>query len=146
MTAPQTDPMCPKCGSAMWNNIATKRNPRAPDFKCRDKNCDGCVWPPKAGRAPNEKLAAPTGPQAYSAGPHIAGLDAPKTETGAPPAETPVGEVSPALQKLLDVYSICWSHADELSHETLGAARTHEGMSSMAATMLIQAAQTGLIR
>jgi hypothetical protein len=38
---------CPKCGGAMWDNRATKRNPRAPDYKCRDRSCDGVVWPAK---------------------------------------------------------------------------------------------------
>ena len=38
---------CPKCGSGMWDNRATKRNPKAPDFKCRDRGCDGVIWPPK---------------------------------------------------------------------------------------------------
>ena len=40
-------PACPKCGGLMWDNRAGKKNPKAPDFKCRDKNCDGVIWPPK---------------------------------------------------------------------------------------------------
>ena len=36
---------CPKCGGRMWDNRLTKRNPRAPDFKCRDRACDGVIWP-----------------------------------------------------------------------------------------------------
>ena len=40
-------PSCPKCGGRMWDNRLTKRNPKAPDFKCRDRACDGVVWPPK---------------------------------------------------------------------------------------------------
>ncbi|MGH7625393.1 MAG: Rad52/Rad22 family DNA repair protein [Gemmatimonadaceae bacterium] len=36
---------CPVCGGRMWDNRLTKRNPRAPDFKCRDRNCDGVIWP-----------------------------------------------------------------------------------------------------
>ena len=44
--APASDePACPKCGGRMWDNRSTKRNPRAPDFKCRDRGCDGVVWP-----------------------------------------------------------------------------------------------------
>lgn len=43
------NPLCPKCGGAMWDNRATKRNPKAPDFKCRDRSCDGVIWPEKAG-------------------------------------------------------------------------------------------------
>ncbi|HXF23550.1 MAG TPA: hypothetical protein VN602_03470, partial [Gemmatimonadaceae bacterium] len=38
---------CPKCGGRMWDNRLTKRNPKAPDYKCRDRNCDGVVWPVK---------------------------------------------------------------------------------------------------
>jgi hypothetical protein len=40
---------CPKCGGRMWDNRLTKRNPKAPDFKCRDRSCDGVLWPPKNG-------------------------------------------------------------------------------------------------
>jgi len=40
-------PACPKCGGLMWDNRVGKKNPKAPDFKCRDKNCDGVIWPPK---------------------------------------------------------------------------------------------------
>lgn len=32
-------PSCPKCGGAMWDNRSGKTNPKAPDFKCRDKRC-----------------------------------------------------------------------------------------------------------
>ena len=38
-------PACPKCGGRMWDNRANKRNPRAPDFKCRRRSCDGVLWP-----------------------------------------------------------------------------------------------------
>ena len=39
------NPACPTCGGRMWDNRASKRNPRAPDFKCRDRSCDGVLWP-----------------------------------------------------------------------------------------------------
>ena len=42
-----TAPNCPKCNGPMWDNRQGKRNPKAPDFKCKDKSCDGVVWPPK---------------------------------------------------------------------------------------------------
>jgi hypothetical protein len=38
---------CPKCGGRMWDNRLTKRNPRAPDYKCQNRSCDGVVWPAK---------------------------------------------------------------------------------------------------
>jgi len=42
---------CPKCGGRMWDNRLTKRNPKAPDYKCRDRSCDGVIWPPKGEKA-----------------------------------------------------------------------------------------------
>ena len=32
----------------MWDNRGKKTNPKAPDFKCRDKNCTGVIWRYKA--------------------------------------------------------------------------------------------------
>jgi len=43
---------CPKCGGRMWDNRKTKRNPKAPDYKCRDRNCDGVIWP----KIPQEEI------------------------------------------------------------------------------------------
>lgn len=42
-------PPCPKCGGQMWDNRASKRSAKAPDFKCKDKDrgCDGVIWPPR---------------------------------------------------------------------------------------------------
>ena len=37
-------PACPLCNGRMWDNRLNKRNPKAPDFKCRDRRCDGVVW------------------------------------------------------------------------------------------------------
>jgi Rad52/22 family double-strand break repair protein len=45
------EPTCPKCGGRMWDNRLTKRNPKAPDYKCRDRSCDGVIWPPKPGKS-----------------------------------------------------------------------------------------------
>lgn len=39
------DRPCPKCGGPTWNNVGRKKNPKAPDYKCRDKSCDGVIWP-----------------------------------------------------------------------------------------------------
>ena len=53
--SPETDltsppPQCPKCSGDMWDNRVGKRNPKAPDFKCKDKACDGVIWPPRDAR------------------------------------------------------------------------------------------------
>ena len=51
-------PDCPKCGGEMWDNREGKRNPKAPDFKCKDRGCDGVIWPPRGTAA----VGAPPGP------------------------------------------------------------------------------------
>ena len=40
----------------MWDNRIAKRNPKAPDFKCRSRSCDGVIWPPR--REPFDARAA----------------------------------------------------------------------------------------
>jgi hypothetical protein len=62
-------PNCPKCQGPMWDNRVGKRNPKAPDFKCKDRECDGVVWPPRGA-----KPVAAAAPDA--AGPVAAGMPA----------------------------------------------------------------------
>jgi len=64
-------PLCPVCGGAMWDDRTSKRNPRAPDFKCRNKprerggpGCEGVIWPARDGSPspyppPVERRSAP---------------------------------------------------------------------------------------
>jgi len=59
-------PLCPKCQGPMWDNREGKRNPKAPDFKCKDRGCDGVIWPPRDGRA---TAAAPASRVASNAAP-----------------------------------------------------------------------------
>lgn len=61
MTATAAALACPKCSGAMWDNRIGKTNPKAPDFKCKDKACDGVIWPPrgpKNGAPPASKSAS----------------------------------------------------------------------------------------
>jgi hypothetical protein len=51
------EPSCPTCGGRMWDNRLTKRNPKAPDYKCRDRSCDGVIWPPKGAKAEKSEPA-----------------------------------------------------------------------------------------
>ena len=37
--------VCPVCSGPMWDNRAKKMNPKAPDFKCKKKDCTGVIWP-----------------------------------------------------------------------------------------------------
>jgi len=48
LSEPTSIPSCPKCEGRMWDNRLSKRNPKAPDFKCRDRSCDGVIWPARA--------------------------------------------------------------------------------------------------
>lgn len=62
-------PICPKHNVAMRDDRATKKNPKAPDWKCTKKNPDGSwcqevkwpgQWPPKEeGKEPETGSAAP---------------------------------------------------------------------------------------
>lgn len=43
--------LCPSCGgNEWWDNRVDKRNPKSPDGKCKLKDCDGVVWPPRKPR------------------------------------------------------------------------------------------------
>lgn len=60
----------------MWDDRATKRNPKAPDFKCRNKpkerggpGCEGVIWPPRDGTASPYPASAPRRERAASAPP-----------------------------------------------------------------------------
>lgn len=60
----RNDPPCPICSGAMWDNRPGKadgtRSPKAPDFKCKDKACEGVIWPPRSGGSrPRVQSASP---------------------------------------------------------------------------------------
>lgn len=42
-------PSCPVCNGPVWSNIEKKRtgefSAKSPDYKCKDKQCDGAIWP-----------------------------------------------------------------------------------------------------
>jgi recombination protein RecT len=50
---------CPKCQGPMYDNRLTKKNPKSPDFKCKDRdNCDGVIWPPRGDAASDAETVA----------------------------------------------------------------------------------------
>jgi len=59
-TSSGIDPSCPTCNGPMWDNREKKTNPKAPDFKCRDKNCQGVIW--KYGEKPRGPVPQTRGP------------------------------------------------------------------------------------
>ena len=87
-------PLCPICGGAMWDDRLTKRNPKAPDFKCRNKpkerggpGCEGIIWPPRSGASPYPAPVPRAGSRSNMAGPPLD--DAP------PPNEPPPFDDAP---------------------------------------------------
>jgi hypothetical protein len=72
------EPSCPKCGGRVWDNRLSKRNPKAPDFKCRNRSCDGVIWPAKAGGRGSAKTSSVEGP---GAGPLVPESEAVAAET-----------------------------------------------------------------
>ena len=64
-------PSCPKCGGRVWDNRLSKRNPKAPDYKCRDRSCDGVIWPGRgAGATPARgDTSEPSTPAALDSSP-----------------------------------------------------------------------------
>ena len=94
LPVPEGMPACPICGGAMWDDRTSKRNPRAPDFKCRNKprerggpGCEGVIWPARDGSASPYPEAAPRRNAASAAPlPHEAPpLDEPPPFDDAPP-------------------------------------------------------------
>ncbi|MGZ8376507.1 MAG: hypothetical protein ACXW0Z_04625 [Gemmatirosa sp.] len=70
---PSAVPNCPKCEGAMWDNRENKRNPRAPDFKCKDAACGGVIWPPREAGAPDAGPRPPSGEEGDPACPVCGG-------------------------------------------------------------------------
>jgi hypothetical protein len=87
-------PTCPKCQGAMWDNREGKRNPRAPDFKCRNKpkfqggeGCPGVIWPPREGEAPRRAAAPAAGGAPRGAAPRPSGPARPSAPASPPPGD-----------------------------------------------------------
>jgi hypothetical protein len=80
----------------MWDDRASKRNPRAPDFKCRNKpkaqgapGCPGVIWPPREGeRRPAVTREGPTHRSAASK-PRPSATPSQAPRRSAPPSAPP---------------------------------------------------------
>lgn len=72
---------CPKCGGTeFWDNRLTKKNPRGPDYRCKQRECGGAVWlTPKGGGA---AAARPPQYEIGDPGPYVS----PAPQVSAPPA------------------------------------------------------------
>lgn len=139
MTATQTEVSCPKCGSAMFDNRLSKRNPKAPDFKCRDKSCDGVIWPPRGKQPPKEIPGNAPWEDEQEA--------AERQYVSSAKAQTHGELVTQKLNDLMGVYDLCFSHAQHLAKRAAGpdVVVTIEGISAIAATIFISAKEKGLV-
>ena len=54
--AQEDAPFCPKCSGDMWDNRLSKTKPTQPDYKCKDRGCDGAIWPEKKKAAQSDTL------------------------------------------------------------------------------------------
>jgi hypothetical protein len=147
MTAVATEVSCPKCGGKTWDNRETKTNPKAPDYKCKDRACDGVIWPPKNGAAP--KAAAAPRPAATAKAPMALGATMPweedETTADVRSATVVVAKAAPARSDLTTefaLYSRCLDQAraeflrtqlDQMGGDVAGA------IVAAAATLYIQA-------
>jgi hypothetical protein len=130
MTATAQEMACPKCQGRMWDNRETKRNPKQPDFKCRDKACDGVIWPPRNGNgaAPAPRSASTTKQPTNIGGPLPWESE---QETGPAPATRSNVPASFAL------YDRCFEHAFKVA--SAAKITDQQAIASMAATLYIQA-------
>lgn len=58
---------CPKCGDKVFNNRGDKRNPKAPDEKCANRECDYRKWDTPKGGTPAPTPARSGGVRSGSA-------------------------------------------------------------------------------
>ena len=131
-TAQQLDVACPKCGGNMWDNRLNKRNPKSPDFKCKDRSCDGVIWPPRQAQRSTPR------PQQQ-----------PPAEFGEIPG-VPMAASAPAvattnaqdrLKRIFQIQELCFTHAMALASKAAasdGVDMTLEGISALTAQALIQ--------
>lgn len=130
MTAPamQAGRSCPKCGGMMFDNRTTKRNPKAPDFKCKNRACDGVIWP---ARGPQRTAPAPK-----PVGPEYGNLPGVPMEAE---VQVAMDDRHARLALIFNLQERCFRHALELAKmsEQAEVPTTLEGLSALTAQTLI---------
>ena len=132
-------PSCPTCGGRMWDNRLTKRNPKAPDFKCRDRRCDGVLWPGE------HNVARPVVERGNAANRDAgAGEQAPETRAG-----NGAGSATPLRRSLRDCYlDVTDFVLGEVrpKYEAAGLPCTDATVAAIAATLFIGVCKTRDLR
>ena len=131
----------------------TKRNPKAPDFKCRSRACDGVLWPERGTKGGNARAAqypAASSRRAPIENPVEFG-DLPGVPMDPPPAaqtqqaQHPQNSTANAgverFNKLVAVHRACFKAALQLADQYEQAMPNHqatlEGVSALAAQLFI---------
>lgn len=141
--AGQEPTACLKCGGGVWDNRATKKNPKSPDFKCKNTGCGEGYWQSKKGgngastthvaaAAPMAAAVAVPNRVAVSMG-SVPGLDV--------PAASGVSVAALAAE-----YAECLDEAIAKvlpRLRTTGVAYTGDTLCAVAATLLIQKKRGG---
>lgn len=133
-TATQNEVSCPKCGGAMWDNRISKRNPKQPDFKCKQRSCDGVIWPPRnsANAAPARQQQPQNGRQGYDEPPvGSMSYDEPTQPTGP--------DTTQRWKDLIVLHRASFRAALKLATEAeaVGISPTLEGVSALTAQLFI---------
>ena len=123
----------------MWDNRQSKRNPKAPDFKCRDRRCDGVLWPGQ------HKAAVPIlTPRAQADGPvepYAAEREAGQGSARPTGTETPAPRRVSLRSRYLDVTDFVISEVRP-KYQDAGVPCTDATVAAIAATLFIAACRT----
>ena len=64
-------PPCPVCGGRQWDNrprkLAGSYKSNAPDTRCRNRDCDGCIWKLKVKHLQPASVPGTTPPSPFDA-------------------------------------------------------------------------------
>lgn len=130
------DVRCPKCQGPVWDERPNKKNPKGPDFKCKDQNCkDDKGY--KTGIWERDLAKAQTPPPA-------ANVKQPLSSGGPLPWEKDDAMPHEKLDHQFAVYDLCLDHAHAAAKKRFGNDVTDEAVATMAAVLYIQAAKAAV--
>ena len=144
-TMNEAEVSCPKCGGQMWDNRLSKKNPKAPDYKCRSRACDGVIWPPRGNGQQSHAAPKPRAQGVDLGRTGVAELDADmeaeeqRFVEQVRGAETQAAAGTERLKRLFAVQEACFNHALLLAAkaEQNGIPVSLEGVSALTAQALI---------
>ena len=131
-------PACPKCGGRMWDNRQSKRNPKAPDFKCRDRGCDGVLWPGQHKAA--VQIFTPRAQDDGPAEPYATQREAGQGSTGPAGTEAAAPQRLSLRSRYLDLTDFVLSEVRP-KYQEAGVPCTDATVAAIAATLFIAASR-----